>query len=71
MAPEMFHKLDDRKKTYSGKVDIWSLGCVVLEMWTGRRPWGSSEAITVMVEVSVCPGLWRSHLIIVILTHIV
>jgi serine/threonine protein kinase len=24
---------------YSGKVDIWSLGCLVLEMLTGEHPW--------------------------------
>lgn len=30
---------------YSAKVDIWSLGCVVLEVFAGRRPWSKEEAI--------------------------
>ena len=32
-------------KGYSAKVDIWSLGCVVLEMFAGRRPWSKEEAV--------------------------
>lgn len=49
MAPEVVHSVNER--TYSGKVDIWSVGCVVLEMWTGTRPWGEMEQVAVMVQV--------------------
>ncbi|KAG9245020.1 BOS4, mitogen-activated protein kinase [Calycina marina] len=27
----------------AGAVDVWSLGCVILEMATGRRPWASLD----------------------------
>lgn len=55
MAPEVIHSANER--TYSGKIDIWSLGCVVLEMWTGKRPWGDMEQVAAMFEVS-CASLW-------------
>lgn len=34
MAPEVA-----RGKGYSAKVDIWSCGCLLLEMMTGQVPW--------------------------------
>ncbi|KAG0226489.1 hypothetical protein BGW41_004200 [Actinomortierella wolfii] len=34
MAPEMV-----TSKAYGAKVDIWSFGCLVLEMFTGKQPW--------------------------------
>ncbi|KAL7419201.1 mitogen-activated protein kinase kinase kinase [Cryptotrichosporon argae] len=49
MAPEVIHSQNER--TYSGKVDIWSLGCVVLEMWSGERPWGKMEQVAVMLQL--------------------
>lgn len=42
MAPEVIRAPE---KGYSAKVDIWSLGCVVLEMFAGRRPWSKEEAV--------------------------
>ncbi|KAG1767230.1 kinase-like protein [Suillus occidentalis] len=48
MAPEAIHP---QNKGYDTKIDIWSLGCVVLEMWSGKRPWSDDEAITVMFKV--------------------
>lgn len=35
MAPEV---TSSEKKGYSSKIDIWSVGCVVFEMWAGERP---------------------------------
>lgn len=49
MAPEVVHSV--KGQGYSAKVDIWSLGCVVLEMWAGRRPWGDMEALAAMFQV--------------------
>lgn len=40
MAPEVV-----QGQGYSAKVDIWSLGCVVLEMFQGKRPWSKEESI--------------------------
>ncbi|KAG0050383.1 hypothetical protein BGZ83_004848, partial [Gryganskiella cystojenkinii] len=34
MAPEMV-----TSKAYGAKIDIWSFGCLVLEMFTGQQPW--------------------------------
>lgn len=50
MAPEM---LDSNKEMgYNVKVDIWSVGCVVLEMWTSERPWFGEEIYPVMLKLS-------------------
>jgi len=48
MAPEV---IDTPKKGYDKKIDIWSVGCVVLEMWAGKRPWSGNEAIAVILKL--------------------
>jgi len=47
MAPEVVKA----GKGYTFKIDIWSVGCVVLEMWAGTRPWKDEEAVAVMFKV--------------------
>ncbi|MCJ1356327.1 MAG: Suppressor of Sensor Kinase (SLN1) [Icmadophila ericetorum] len=40
MSPEVIKGQNDGRQ---GAVDVWSLGCVILEMVTGRRPWASLD----------------------------
>lgn len=47
MAPEMV----DTTQGYSAKVDIWSLGCIVLEMFAGKRPWSNFEVVAAMFKI--------------------
>ncbi|CAI4214705.1 unnamed protein product [Parascedosporium putredinis] len=49
MAPEVIRS---EGEGYSAKVDIWSLGCVVLEMFAGRRPWAKEEAIGAIYKIA-------------------
>lgn len=49
MAPEI---IDDNKGVgYNAKVDIWALGCVVIEMFTGERPWSKYEGEGVLYKI--------------------
>ncbi|TFK41254.1 hypothetical protein BDQ12DRAFT_432162 [Crucibulum laeve] len=48
MAPEV---INTQKKGYNFKIDIWSVGCVVLEMWAGMRPWIGEEMVAVMFKL--------------------
>ncbi|KAF9033966.1 kinase-like protein [Hymenopellis radicata] len=50
MAPEMMNcSLGDLVVMYDTRVDIWSLGCLAYEMWTGESLWASSVSIAASV----------------------
>lgn len=40
MSPEVIKGQNEGRQ---GAIDVWSLGCVILEMCTGRRPWASLD----------------------------
>ena len=40
MSPEI---IKNDKRGRHGVVDIWSLGCVVLEFATGKKPWSNLD----------------------------
>lgn len=49
MAPEIIN--DTNGVGYNAKVDIWALGCVVIEMFTGERPWSKYEGESVLYKI--------------------
>lgn len=42
MAPEVFMKSES--SGHGRAVDIWSVGCCVIEMASGRRPWSDYDS---------------------------
>lgn len=40
MSPEI---IKNEKRGRHGAMDIWSLGCVVLEFATGKKPWSNLD----------------------------
>jgi len=35
------------------KIDIWSVGCLLLEMQSGKRPWAPEDTVSVMFKLGV------------------
>ncbi|CAL1401010.1 unnamed protein product [Linum trigynum] len=50
MAPELFQVIKNSNSSNLA-VDIWSLGCTVLEMATGKPPWSQYEGVAAMFKI--------------------
>lgn len=56
MAPEVV-----QQKTHTSAADIWSVGCLVVEMLTGEHPWAQLTQMQAIFKVGdplgvVCGG---------------
>ncbi|KAI9620961.1 hypothetical protein KEM48_007890 [Puccinia striiformis f. sp. tritici PST-130] len=51
MAPEVFNQ--PMACRYSAKADIWSLGCLVLEMLCGSRAWTGYGSLQIIYKVGI------------------
>ena len=47
MAPEVV-----KQTSYTAKADIWSLGCLIVEMFTGHHPWMELTQMQAIFKVS-------------------
>lgn len=45
MAPEVITCSKDATSSYGTKADIWSVGCTIIEMITGRPPWPECNSV--------------------------
>ncbi|XP_010662702.1 mitogen-activated protein kinase kinase kinase YODA isoform X1 [Vitis vinifera] len=51
MAPELFAQVIRNSNGCNLAVDIWSLGCTVLEMATTKPPWSQFEGVAAMFKI--------------------
>ncbi|KAL9689381.1 hypothetical protein QQ045_009766 [Rhodiola kirilowii] len=53
MAPELMQSVmqKDMKPDHAFAVDIWSLGCTIIEMLNGKPPWSEYEGAAAMFKV--------------------
>ncbi|XP_068654745.1 mitogen-activated protein kinase kinase kinase 5-like [Aristolochia californica] len=51
MAPEVMQAMMHKDSGYDLAVDIWSLGCTIIEMFTGKPPWSEYEGAAAMFKV--------------------
>ena len=51
MAPEVV-----KQTAYTRKADIWSVGCLIVEMLTGEHPWAQLSQMQAIFKVRVKPA---------------
>ncbi|KAG7369817.1 serine/threonine kinase [Nitzschia inconspicua] len=48
---------------YSGKIDVWSLGCVVAEMYTGEVTFQNDSIVSMLSRIEAICGSFPRHMI--------
>ena len=48
---------------YDGKIDIWSLGCVVAEMYTGEVTFQNDSVVSMLSRIEAICGAFPRHMI--------
>jgi mitogen-activated protein kinase kinase kinase len=54
MAPEVVKQV-----AYTKKADIWSVGCLIVEMLTGEHPWAQLNQMQAIFKVGIMPRVAR------------
>ena len=49
-APEV---VNGNELGFGENIDVWSTGCIAVEMWTGTRPWGARNEQAVYNKVRI------------------
>lgn len=62
MAPEVV-----KQTTYTKKADIWSVGCLIVEMLTGEHPWAQLNQMQAIFKVRL-PAFFLFRLFSTVLT---
>ena len=48
---------------YDGKIDVWSLGCVVAEMFTGEVTFQNDSVVTMLSRIEAICGPFPRHMV--------
>lgn len=48
---------------YDGKIDVWSLGCVIAEMYTGQVTFQNDSVVSMLARIEAICGAFPRHMI--------
>ena len=49
--------------SYNGKIDVWSLGCVIAEMFTGQVTFQNDSVVSMLARIEAICGAFPRHMI--------